>query len=651
MNSPDRGDNDNDSDQVKRSSNLPSNVHVLRNKEGPLSGDESGPRDLRSATNSESGLGESRTPQNTPSGRRILSSDSEHLSNSSRRSVSQPSTKQLSQLFTVSSSLHNPMHSNSSGTSERLSETARSDSSSRSSTHSCSIGLQMHSQSPAPMAGTSIKRGGFGFNSTSGEVSSTVRVPVEAHQMASGRAFHSNCGKERATCAQVISLSDLDANEIGVNPPTLTTRARSCSSSSGLDGFADDSNMARRLLNIGAKAAEGRVTAPIIAPGAPSIDGHKSRLARNARPTRSSSSFISTSFESSTTGERSRKGSASRGRGGLRRSASSGGFFNGSRSQSGSHSGDVSRSPGVGCSSAGCALNSPDPFEETNIRVGFRRGRPSVIKKISTTSGSFMSSGSSTMGINSWVNPVVRPPALRSLRTKSSQDLEMYGSPCSLDSGFGSEGISEAVKVSSRVARGLTGSPVNQFVLSEVSALSRWINHEHGGDASFAEEGGLGSVTAADIVAATVEQKAPVGSVEAVFGEDIHHTEHRSSIPEGGRNVAQFPTLFIQEGASGTSSYKSRIPEGSGSGGCIDAEDAENATRKPCPSIARSASDQRYWEGDASKTPLSSFALKQYIKQHEDFDSEDYPFDFSRVVDRANTIKANVAKADAKMDG
>lgn len=249
-------------------------------------------------------------------------------------------------------------------------------------------------RSRSPQLSTSIARFGLGFRSASGCNSSELRVPIETHQTPSGQVFHSNTIE---IGARKLPWSDLSNYGVRGNTTPPLTRCHSRSDSSDLDS---------NIVGAGVSRVEKRTTVPIIAPGAPSIDSHKSRF--SSRMNRSSSSFSSTSFESSTTEDRSRKNPASRRRGAWRRS----------RSSSGSQSGDLNRSP-VNVSPPGSGgSKAPHKGDRTNIH--FSRDGSSFFNIMSTTSGSFMSSGS----ISSLTNSASGPPILRALQTASPSLVE-----------------------------------------------------------------------------------------------------------------------------------------------------------------------------------------------------------------------------------
>ncbi|CAM9707830.1 unnamed protein product [Scytosiphon promiscuus] len=437
--------------------------------------------------------------------------------------------------------------------------------------------------------------------------------------------------------------------------------------------------------------------APVLAPGAPTIDGHARRFASNKPLEGSSSSFASTSFESGTTGgNRALRNEQARVLASWRRSTGTSVYSMGSRSgtvsrvSSSGGSGSVTFGPPRPASRAGSGAAS-------GISGGVGKVRGMMFRRNSSdASGSFLSQGSSSVA--SWKSPTGRSPvALREAysRAGSSGPIEFEitaaaaaaaAAAIAAEEGDASEDGQNPIVGDSRnlgsdwvptqTARG--GWPLD---LPSSSAMPRWwvkYASRSGGDSSQSD---LAAGAPPDLVLAAAERakaaerEAAAARVEAVFGDDNNDPERRFSNAGGGSNIVDF-RAFVRAGGSGTSSFDSRATTASseasrrreGSNRPTDAQDGGGAEggndggggggsgviagertgwgrsaekevgKKP---TVRSRSSM---SSGAANTPLTSAELKQHLDP--DFEDEgmagERPASFIRVAERVDKINARV---------
>ena len=455
------------------------------------------------------------------------------------------------------------------------------------------------------------------FSSVSGSGSVSMKSSIDAHLTSSGGRFYSNTepttipegmvapplrprpadnttgggGSNRSNGGSSEDEGlpgDTDAGGVGPRPRGRTAEL----SSSGSGGSSSSAKTANSAVAAAAAAAAleaealeesvaaNATRAPVLAPGAPTIDGHLRRFGGNRKFERSSSSFASTSFESGTTGgNRKRRSDQARVMANWRRSTGSqGGGFSHSRPQT------ISRASSSGGDGGGGAVLGPPSFVGAGTGVvdgggGKVRGMPLFRRNSSDASGSFLSQGSGSVG--SWASPTTRgpgpppPPNLRYLRavrsrSQSSSQMEFEvpgfgGFPAAAE---GPDGRSVVVGDSSNLggnwvptqsARG--GWPLD---LPARSAMPRWWNKyaSRSGDSQSDLAAGAPPdlVLAAAERAKAAEQEAAAARVEAVFGDENHLNERRFSNADGGSNIVDF-RAFVRAGGSGTSSFDSRASE------------------------------------------------------------------------------------------
>lgn len=643
-------DNSADGNNHESSSSLPSDICVSWYKEKPILRDGTGVQCHQNSKESRSG--KRGMKRSISSCGNMPACGSDHSSNSSRRSWSRPTSTPEPEPDNAPKVVQNLTYSNPAGAELQADGTVNEGSSEntqvqsdcnscRSITPSNAFGRSMLSRSPRTMAGTGILRFGLGFRSASGYNSSELRVPIETHQTASGRAFHSNTIE---ITAQKMYWSDLSTYGVrGKSTPPLT-RCHSRSDSSDLDTNTVGADTAGCLHVSRAESVERKTTVPIIAPGAPSIDGHKSRFPGKARMNRSSSSFSSTSFESSTTGERSRKGSASRRRGAWRRSASSSGFFNRSRSSSGSQSGDLNRSP-VMVSPPGSG-GSKVSRKDNSTNAHFSRGNSSFFKIMSTTSGSFMSSGSGSGSISSLPNSASGPPVLRALQTTSPTivENEQWTTNSPDNEKVSGQGSKRGWSLAKR------GWPLDLSVVSEMPARSIK-KRSTGLELRKAQGDDMARGPSTGDVSATTEQETQAARVsETLVDYKKQTTPHKVSNSEGRSNIIKYRAI-LWTGGSGPSSCDSRASEGNKNAVCSDVEELGNTNPRIFPSSRLKMGDRRRMRENLThrmKRPFSSPELK---RDDVDFDFEDEgeldenPVSFMRDGVHINTVTGN-AKTD-----
>lgn len=509
----------------------------------------------------------------------------------------------------------------------------------------------MLSRSPRPLGSDSPggRAVGGGFHSGINSDGTITRAPIDAHCTPSGKEFYSDLPK--------IPISFTSLSELTADPATPTaadghTRNRS----SSMDGII-------RGLEVGHRGSGEHVPAvgvagvpprtPILAPGAPVIEGHKRRFDNRSRRDRSSSSFASTSFESSNAGDRSRRMERRSAAAARRRSAGSKVYM--------SYAGGVKKGGGRVGIGGGDSGVPRMPGSLSAARAMFAKSNSSCV------SGSFMSQGSGSVG--SWASSTVGPPVLHSLRSHaSSHDFELMASntpdkePRTVTGNSNNLGSNW---VPTRSARG--GWPLD---LPASSAMpSWWIKCTARGDSGATIESDLAAGVPHDLVASAAdrtevaEREAEAALVEAVFGDDTHAGERMFSNAEGGSNIVEF-RAFVRAGGSGTSSFDSRASDSrhglsggvEGGGGASDdtalRSSLDNARGldvppKAPPSTVRALSAQR-WGGDSTSfkanTPLTSTELRQQFDFdfEDDGDLEEDPVSFVRVSDRVEKINAKM---------
>lgn len=508
----------------------------------------------------------------------------------------------------------------------------------------------MLSRSPRPLGSESPggRAVGGGFHSGINSDGTITRASIDAHCTPSGKEFYSDLPKIPVNYA---SLSELTAD-----PTTPTARdGHTRNRSNSLDGIIRGLEADRRgpAEHVSA-AGVGRVPprTPILAPGAPIIDGHKRRFDNRSRRDRSSSSFASTSFESSNAGDRSRRMERRSAAAARRRSAGSKVYM--------SYAGGTKKGGGrasIGSSDSGVPRM---PASLSAARAVFARSNSSCV------SGSFMSQGSGSVG--SWASSTIGPPVLHSLRSyASSHDFELMASttpekePRTITGNSSNLGSNW---VPTRSARG--GWPLD---LPASSAMPTWwIKCTARGDSGATIESDLAAGVPHDLVASAAdrtevaEREAEAALVEAVFGDDNHAGERMFSNAEGGSNIVEF-RAFVRAGGSGTSSFDSRASDsrhgfsmdggGGGGGGdtarrsSLDNARGLDVPPKAPPSTVRALSAQR-WAGDnasfKANTPLTSTELRQQFDFdfEDDGDLEEDPVSFVRVSDRVEKINAKM---------
>eukprot|EP00752_Nemacystus_decipiens_P017723 g15891.t1 len=566
------------------------------------------------------------------------------------------------------------------------------------------------------------------FSSVSGSGSVSIKSSIDAHLTSSGGRFYSNSEVAAAIPEGAIAgrtPADVDASGVGgsggrtssgsseddglpgvtgagvVGPRPrsrtveLSSNGSGGSSSSAKTAAPADTATSAAAPPLGASyqsaTAAHATRAPVLAPGAPTIDGHARRFGGNKKLERSSSSFASTSFESGTTGgNRKRRSDQARVMANWRRSTGTHGhgFAQGqSRSRTisrmSSSGGDGSVLLGPPSGGGGAAGTGGD---------GKGRGLQLFSRNSSDASGgSFLSQGSGSVG--SWVSPTTRgpgpPPNLRYLRasrsrsqSSSQMDFEAPGFGAFPATAEGPGGRPMIVGDSSNLGsnwvptqRARGGWPLE---LPARSAMPRWwIKYaSRSGDSSQSD---LAAGAPPDLVLAAAERakaaerEAAAARVEAVFGDENHRNERRFSNADGGSNIVDF-RAFVRAGGSGTSSFDSRASESGRRGGRTSTVDEEEGSDASASSGGNNGWDKRNrvgntggrrWGsggdgrkptvrsrssssgGSAGATPLSSLGSAE-LKKHLEFDFEDEgeleedPVSFVRVSERVSKINAKV---------
>ncbi|CAM9789778.1 unnamed protein product, partial [Hapterophycus canaliculatus] len=283
------------------------------------------------------------------------------------------------------------------------------------------------------------------FSSVSGSGSASMKSSIDAHLTAAGGRFYSNTEPATAPSASSGSALGLMPNRsrsnsepnsfdgqdehgiVGVeatfhhrNPARASAELSSNGSTCSVKTTPSVTAAAVAVAAAAAAAAVGTgvppvspamptARAPVLAPGAPTIDGHARRSGGNTHLEGSSSSFASTSFESGTTGgKRALRNEQARVLANWRRSTGTSGYPLSSRSRtiskvsSSGGSGSVTFGPPRSASRSGSGAASG-----TNSGVGKVRGMM-FRRNSSDASGSFLSQGSSSVA--SWRSPTVRSP-------------------------------------------------------------------------------------------------------------------------------------------------------------------------------------------------------------------------------------------------
>ncbi|CAM9723732.1 unnamed protein product [Laminaria digitata] len=510
----------------------------------------------------------------------------------------------------------------------------------------------MLSRSPRPLGASDSPGGraavGGGFHSGINSDGTITRASVDAHCTPSGKEFYSDLPKIPISFT---SLSELSADPAGTSPTAEADHTRSRSNS--LDCIIRGLESGRRGPPERATPAVGAARVPprtpILAPGAPVIEGHKRRFDNRSRRERSSSSFASTSFESSNAGDRSRRLERRNAAAARRRSAGSKVFM--------SYAGGAKKGGGRAGIGGGDSGVPRMPASLSAARAVFAKSN-------STVSGSFMSQGSGSVG--SWASSTVGPPVLHSLRSHaSSHDFELMASNTPDKEPRAVTGNSSNLGsnwVPTRSAR--RGWPLD---LPASSAMPTWwIKCTARGDSSATVESDLAAGVPPDLVASAeeraevAEREAEAALVEAVFGDDSHLGERMFSNAEGGSNIVEF-RAFVRAGGSGTSSFDSRssssrhgLSDGGGGGGGSSLDNARgflDGPSKAQSNTVRGLSAQK-WAGDnasfMANTPLTSTELRQQFDFdfEDDGDLEEDPVSFVRVSDRVDKINAKMGGGD-----
>lgn len=476
------------------------------------------------------------------------------------------------------------------------------------------------------------------FHSMGGTGADSIRTSIDAHFTSSGRKFysHSNITPVRIGLA---SLPNLSSRELESSPMTATsyTFSRSNSIDGSLVSSASGASSNIKLIPA-EKVTDTLANTPVLAPGAPMIERHKSRFVLVGRRTKSSSSFASTSFESGSADKDrlGRKGRISQSRrNAWGRSASSTGFKS---SRGLSRSSSSGESAGLGGS------------------LGARMRR--VRAKMLSRSGSGTSSGSS----NNWVGQ--NGPSFHSLRSlhsqhscdqdieaiapRSSPDVENHGI---LD--YSTETTVSRLTVTQAQERELP-SPANPQVGSVMPGW--WIRYN---SSSVTESEGAAGGPAFDSTAAAAKGKAvadheskAVRAETAAFGVDAKNNQVEAKafseeVTDNQKMKTRREPAGFEAGAGGDNSRSNR--------GKISSNEAARTTAEP--STARRLLSGR-WVGDKSsfrkETPLTAAELKKEF----DFDfeddeelGEDLVNIFVRVSERVNKINSKMGSNNSGESG